>query len=78
MSHLKHAARYSFVGVKTLQLLCFRLKKFDPDNDDESLSNLEPQCDGKEDMLPLHGSCLPVDSVEYMESGMCRVVDVYL
>ncbi|TKS79105.1 Calcineurin-binding protein cabin-1 [Collichthys lucidus] len=45
-----------------------RLKKFDPDNDDESLSNLEPQCDGKEDMQPLHGSCLPVDSVEYMES----------
>ncbi|XP_035021663.1 calcineurin-binding protein cabin-1 isoform X2 [Hippoglossus stenolepis] len=47
-----------------------RLKKFDPDNDDESLSNLEPQCDGKEDKQPLHGSCLPVDSIEYMESGM--------
>ncbi|XP_049906411.1 calcineurin-binding protein cabin-1 isoform X5 [Epinephelus moara] len=45
-----------------------RLKKFDPDNDDESLSNLEAQCDGKEDMQPLHGSCLPADSVEYMES----------
>ncbi|XP_044051593.1 calcineurin-binding protein cabin-1 isoform X4 [Siniperca chuatsi] len=45
-----------------------RLKKFDPDNDDESLSNLETQCDGKEDIQPLHGSCLPVDSVEYMES----------
>ncbi|KAI3372339.1 hypothetical protein L3Q82_022837, partial [Scortum barcoo] len=45
-----------------------RLKKFDPDNDDESLSNLETQCDGKEDMQPLHGSCLPVDSVEFMES----------
>uniref|UniRef100_A0A8C4HPE7 Calcineurin-binding protein cabin-1 n=1 Tax=Dicentrarchus labrax TaxID=13489 RepID=A0A8C4HPE7_DICLA len=45
-----------------------RLRKFDPDNDDESLSNLETQCDGKEDMQPLHGSCLPVDSVEYMES----------
>ncbi|XP_073322581.1 calcineurin-binding protein cabin-1 isoform X6 [Pagrus major] len=45
-----------------------RLKKFDPDNDDESLSNMETQCDGKEDMQTLHGSCLPVDSVEYMES----------
>ncbi|XP_032373176.1 calcineurin-binding protein cabin-1 isoform X3 [Etheostoma spectabile] len=45
-----------------------RLKKFDPDNDDESLSNLEAQCDGKEDMQPLHGSCLPAHSVQYMES----------
>ncbi|XP_034068450.1 calcineurin-binding protein cabin-1 isoform X2 [Gymnodraco acuticeps] len=45
-----------------------RLKKFDPDNDDESLSNLETQCDGKEDMKPLHGSCLPAESVEYMEN----------
>uniref|UniRef100_A0A3Q3AJW2 Calcineurin-binding protein cabin-1 n=1 Tax=Kryptolebias marmoratus TaxID=37003 RepID=A0A3Q3AJW2_KRYMA len=45
-----------------------RLKKFDPDNDDESLGNLEPQCEGKEDLQPLHGSCLPLDSVEYMES----------
>ncbi|XP_037633062.1 calcineurin-binding protein cabin-1 isoform X4 [Sebastes umbrosus] len=45
-----------------------RLKKFDPDNDDESLSNLDAQCDGKQDMQPLHGSCLPADSVEYMES----------
>ncbi|XP_069562778.1 calcineurin-binding protein cabin-1 isoform X2 [Brachyistius frenatus] len=44
-----------------------RLRKFDPDNDDESLSNLETQCAGKEDMQPLHGS-LPADSVEYMES----------
>lgn len=31
---------------------------------------METQCDGKEDMQTLHGSCLPVDSVEYMESGM--------
>ncbi|XP_040898179.1 calcineurin-binding protein cabin-1 isoform X2 [Toxotes jaculatrix] len=45
-----------------------RLKKFDPDNDDESLSNLETQCDGKEDIQPLHGSSLPVDSVECIES----------
>ncbi|XP_028434344.1 calcineurin-binding protein cabin-1 isoform X3 [Perca flavescens] len=45
-----------------------RLQKFDPDNDDESLSNLETQCDGKEDMQPLRGSCLPADSVQYMES----------
>ncbi|KAG7241418.1 hypothetical protein INR49_025618, partial [Caranx melampygus] len=44
------------------------LKKFDPDNDEESLSNLETQCDGKEDIQPLLGSCLPVDSAEYMES----------
>uniref|UniRef100_A0A3B5MH07 Calcineurin-binding protein cabin-1 n=1 Tax=Xiphophorus couchianus TaxID=32473 RepID=A0A3B5MH07_9TELE len=28
-----------------------RLKKFDPDNDDESLGNLETQCDGKDDSL---------------------------
>ncbi|KAM9743878.1 calcineurin-binding protein cabin-1 isoform 3-T3 [Menidia menidia] len=45
-----------------------RLQKFDPDNDDESLSNLETQCDGKEDIQPMHGSCVPVDSVEFMES----------
>uniref|UniRef100_A0A3B3DNK5 Calcineurin-binding protein cabin-1 n=1 Tax=Oryzias melastigma TaxID=30732 RepID=A0A3B3DNK5_ORYME len=46
-----------------------RLKKFDPDNDDESLSNLETRCDGREeDNQLVHGSCLPVDSVEYMES----------
>uniref|UniRef100_UPI0037E77329 calcineurin-binding protein cabin-1 n=1 Tax=Semicossyphus pulcher TaxID=241346 RepID=UPI0037E77329 len=45
-----------------------RLKKFDPDNDDESLSNMETQCDGKEDAQPLHGSGLPVDSVVFMES----------
>uniref|UniRef100_A0A3Q3K1P6 Calcineurin-binding protein cabin-1 n=1 Tax=Monopterus albus TaxID=43700 RepID=A0A3Q3K1P6_MONAL len=45
-----------------------RLKKFDPDNDDESLSNLETHCDGKEDVQPLRGSCLPADSVEYMAS----------
>ncbi|XP_028269618.1 calcineurin-binding protein cabin-1 isoform X2 [Parambassis ranga] len=45
-----------------------RLRKFDPDNDEESLSNLETQCDAKEDMQPLHGSCMPVDSVNYMES----------
>ncbi|XP_041793310.1 calcineurin-binding protein cabin-1 isoform X5 [Chelmon rostratus] len=53
-----------------------RLKKFDPDNDDESLSNLETQCAGKEDMQPLHGSCVPVDSVEYMESGTWCIVDM--
>ncbi|XP_029916295.1 calcineurin-binding protein cabin-1 isoform X2 [Myripristis murdjan] len=45
-----------------------RLKKFDPEDDDESLSNLETQCDGKDDARLHHGSCLPVDSVEYMES----------
>ncbi|KAM4576045.1 calcineurin-binding protein cabin-1 isoform 2-T2 [Odontesthes bonariensis] len=45
-----------------------RLKKFDPDNDDESLSNLETRCDGKEAIQPIHGSGMPLDSVEYMES----------
>ncbi|KAM8886417.1 calcineurin-binding protein cabin-1 isoform 3-T3 [Spinachia spinachia] len=45
-----------------------RLKKFDPDNDDESLSNLDTQCDRKEDLQPLLGGCLPAESVEYMES----------
>lgn len=58
----------AWLVLKTLLLVCVRLKKFDPDNDDESLSNLETQCDRKEDMQPLHGSCLPV--VEYIESGM--------
>uniref|UniRef100_A0A3Q2YA35 Calcineurin-binding protein cabin-1 n=1 Tax=Hippocampus comes TaxID=109280 RepID=A0A3Q2YA35_HIPCM len=46
-----------------------RLRKFDPDNEDESLSNLEPQCNGKDDMQPRLGSCVPVDAVDYMESG---------
>ncbi|KAM4746435.1 calcineurin-binding protein cabin-1 isoform 4-T4 [Anableps anableps] len=45
-----------------------RLKKFDPDNDDESFGNLETQCDGKDDVQPVHGSCLPADTVELMES----------
>ncbi|XP_077377463.1 calcineurin-binding protein cabin-1 isoform X2 [Festucalex cinctus] len=45
-----------------------RLRKFDPDNEDESLSNLETQCDGKDDMQPLLGICVPVDAVDYMES----------
>ncbi|XP_061622399.1 calcineurin-binding protein cabin-1 isoform X2 [Phyllopteryx taeniolatus] len=45
-----------------------RLRKFDPDNEDESLSNLETQCDGKDDMQPLLGSCAEVDTVDYMES----------
>uniref|UniRef100_A0A3Q2YA74 Calcineurin-binding protein cabin-1 n=1 Tax=Hippocampus comes TaxID=109280 RepID=A0A3Q2YA74_HIPCM len=45
-----------------------RLRKFDPDNEDESLSNLEPQCNGKDDMQPRLGSCVPVDAVDYMES----------
>ncbi|XP_021164600.2 calcineurin-binding protein cabin-1 isoform X4 [Fundulus heteroclitus] len=45
-----------------------RLKKFDPDNDDESLGNPETQSDGKDDVQPYHGSCLPADSVAPMES----------
>lgn len=53
------------------QLVDFlRLKKFDPDNDDESLSNLETQCDDKDDLQLLHSSSLPAGSVEYMECGM--------
>ncbi|KAF7199778.1 calcineurin-binding protein cabin-1 isoform X2 [Nothobranchius furzeri] len=51
-----------------------RLRKFDPDNDDESLGNLETPCDGKENIQPLHGSCLPADTVEYME---CEQQDVH-
>ncbi|XP_061672214.1 calcineurin-binding protein cabin-1 isoform X3 [Syngnathoides biaculeatus] len=45
-----------------------RLRKFNPDNDDESLSNLESQCDGKDDIQPLLGSCGGADAVDYMES----------
>lgn len=53
----------------TFPLHC-RLKNFDPDNDDESLSNLETQCHGKEELQPLHGAgLLPAGSLEYMESG---------
>lgn len=54
-----------------------RLRKFDPD-DDESLSNMETQCEGKEDMQPLHGGCLPVDSFEYMKSGMYCISTAWL
>ncbi|KAM7018529.1 calcineurin-binding protein cabin-1 isoform 2-T3 [Tautogolabrus adspersus] len=50
-----------------------RLRKFDPDNDEESLSNLDTQCDRKEDLQPLHGSGVPVDSVVYMESEQTDV-----
>lgn len=57
------------------QLVYFsRLKKFDPDNDDESLSNLETQCDDKDDLQLLHSSSLPVGSVEFMECGMNDIV----
>lgn len=60
-------------GLNLINLLCYRLKNFDPDNDDESLSNLETQCDGKEELQPLHeGALLPADSMEYMESGRTR------
>lgn len=56
----------------------FRLKKFYPDNDDESLSNLETQCDDKDDLQLLHGSSLPTGSVDYMESGMnsCEICEI--
>ncbi|XP_067083955.1 calcineurin-binding protein cabin-1 [Osmerus mordax] len=45
-----------------------RLKKFDPEDDDESLSNLEARCDVKQDSQFLNGSCTPLESIEYMES----------
>ncbi|XP_057687849.1 calcineurin-binding protein cabin-1 isoform X2 [Corythoichthys intestinalis] len=45
-----------------------RLRKFDPENEDESLSNLERQCVGKDDTQSLLGSCIPVDIVDYMKS----------
>ncbi|XP_077571354.1 calcineurin-binding protein cabin-1 isoform X2 [Stigmatopora nigra] len=45
-----------------------RLRKFDPDNEDESLSNLETHCVGKDDIQPLLGSSIPVDTVDYMKS----------
>uniref|UniRef100_H3C9K0 Calcineurin-binding protein cabin-1 n=1 Tax=Tetraodon nigroviridis TaxID=99883 RepID=H3C9K0_TETNG len=51
-----------------------RLKKFDLDNDDESLSNLETQCDDKDDLQLLHSSSLPAGPVEYME---CEQQDVH-
>ncbi|KAM9393412.1 calcineurin-binding protein cabin-1 isoform 2-T2 [Pholidichthys leucotaenia] len=54
-----------------------RLKKFDPD-DDESLSNLETQCNGQEGMQTLHGGCLTVDAVQYMESEQQDVHDFLL
>lgn len=57
-------------NLNLIFLLRCRLKNFDPDNDDESLSNLETQCDGKEELQPLHGAgLLPADSLEYMVSG---------
>ncbi|KAM8866749.1 calcineurin-binding protein cabin-1 isoform 1-T1 [Synchiropus picturatus] len=49
-----------------------RLRKFDPDEDDESLSNLEPLCDGKENVESPNGSCMP-DSVESMEAEQQEV-----
>ncbi|XP_075881739.1 calcineurin-binding protein cabin-1 isoform X2 [Nelusetta ayraudi] len=56
-----------------------RLKNFDPDNDDESLSNLETQSHGKEELQPLHGAgLLPAGSLEYMESEQKDVHDFLL
>ncbi|KAM6954444.1 calcineurin-binding protein cabin-1 [Aplochiton taeniatus] len=42
-----------------------RLKKFDPDDD---ASNSEAPCEIKQDSTLLHGNCVPVDTIEYMES----------
>uniref|UniRef100_A0A3P8WKI3 Calcineurin binding protein 1 n=1 Tax=Cynoglossus semilaevis TaxID=244447 RepID=A0A3P8WKI3_CYNSE len=44
-----------------------RLKKFDPDLDDESLSNLDAPSDAPSDVQPLRGSCSPAD-VDFMET----------
>ncbi|XP_072288589.1 calcineurin-binding protein cabin-1 [Eucyclogobius newberryi] len=44
-----------------------RLKKFDPD-DDESLSNLDAHCNGRDDLQQIQGGCMQVDTIEYMES----------
>ncbi|XP_010874266.2 calcineurin-binding protein cabin-1 isoform X2 [Esox lucius] len=45
-----------------------RLKKFDLEDGDESLSNLEAQCEAKQDSKLLHGaSGMPLESIEYME-----------
>ncbi|CAL9708600.1 unnamed protein product [Knipowitschia caucasica] len=43
-----------------------RLKKFDPD-DDESLSNLDAQFNGKENVQDIQGG-MEVDTIEYMDS----------
>lgn len=65
--------------VQLIIMLGCRLKNFDPDNDDESLSNLETHCDGKEDLQPLHrAGLLPADSLEYMESGRRRKASLTL
>uniref|UniRef100_A0A8C5C190 Calcineurin binding protein 1 n=1 Tax=Gadus morhua TaxID=8049 RepID=A0A8C5C190_GADMO len=46
-----------------------RLRKFDPEDDDESLSNMETQSDTQADAQLLHGSGLSTaDLIEYMES----------
>ena len=48
-----------------------RLRKFDPEDDDESLSNLETPSDAQADAQLLHGNGLSTaDLIEYMESGM--------
>ncbi|XP_059920768.1 calcineurin-binding protein cabin-1 [Gadus macrocephalus] len=46
-----------------------RLRKFDPEDDDESLSNMETQSDAQADAQLLHGNGLSTaDLIEYMES----------
>ena len=51
-----------------------RLRKFDPEDDDESLSNMETQSDTQADAQLLHGNGLSTaDLIEYMESGMRMV-----
>ena len=48
-----------------------RLRKFDPEDDDESLSNMETPSDAQADAQLLHGNSLSTaDLIEYMESGM--------
>lgn len=46
-----------------------RLRKFDPEDDDESLSNMETQSEAQADAQLLHGSAQPTELMEYMEFG---------
>lgn len=49
-----------------------RLKKFDFDDDEESLSNFEAHSEVKPDsQLHPGANCSPVDSIVFMESGGC-------
>ncbi|KAJ8401063.1 hypothetical protein AAFF_G00390200 [Aldrovandia affinis] len=62
-----------------LKFLPSRLKKFDLDDDEESLSNYEAQAEAKLDsQLHPDTNCLPFDSVTFMESERQDVHDFLL